>query len=131
MADEPFDQPPPHSHLISFPEALEAFYTRVGELKVILGPRAAAGVDGLEALMRDGLAARDRGDHATAVRLVVAAMRRLADLASASDAAEGPMLRAMAEQFTAALERGAVGDAKASAEVMRERSGSTVIPRRR
>ena len=41
------------------------------------------------------------------------------------------MLRAMAEQFAAALERGALGDAKAAAEVMRERSGSTVIPRRR
>lgn len=94
----------PHSHLIAFPEALEAFYTRIGELRVVLGPRAAAGVDGLEALLRDGLAARARGDQAQAVRLIVAAMRRLAELASASDAAEGPMLRAMAERFAAALE---------------------------
>ena len=131
MADQTRDPAAPHSHLIAFPEALEAFYTRVGELRVILGPRAAAGVDGLEALMRDGLAARTRGDHPTAVRRVVAAMRRLAELASASDAAEGPMLRAMAERFAAALEHGALGDAKTAAEVMREESGSTIIPRRR
>jgi hypothetical protein len=41
------------------------------------------------------------------------------------------MLRAMAEQFASALERGALGDARATADVMRERSGSTVTPRRR
>jgi hypothetical protein len=128
MAD---DRDAPHSHLVEFPEALEAFFTRVGELKVVLGPKAAAGVDGLEALIQEGLAARDRGDPDTALRRIVQAMERLAELAAMSDAAEAPMLRAMAQQFAAALGRGALGDAKAAAETMRERSGSTVIPRRR
>jgi hypothetical protein len=133
MANEerPGDAAPQHSHLIEFPEALEAFFSRIGELKVILGPRVASGVDGLEALIREGLAARDRGDPAEAVRLITQAMHRLAELAGASDAAEAPMLRAMAEQFAAALGRGSLGDAKAAADVMRERSGSMVIPRRR
>lgn len=131
MADEPRDPPVPHSHLVEFPEALEAFYTRIGELRVVLGPGAAGGVDGLEALLREGLAARDRGDHATAVARVVAAMRRLVELAAASDAAEAPMLRAMAEHFAAALDRGSLGEARAAADAMRERSGSTIIPRRR
>jgi hypothetical protein len=133
MADDDPEQAPraPHSHLIAFPEALEAFLSRIGELRVVLGPRAAGGVDGLEALIREGLAARDRGDPGTAVRRIVQAMDRLADLAGASDAAEAPMLRAMARQFAAALGRGALGDAKTAAEAMRERSGSTVIPRRR
>src|SRR5215813_3686857 len=135
MADEERrgDRQPatPHSHLIEFPEALEAFFSRIGELKVVLGPRAATGVDGLEALIREGLAARDRGDPGTAVRRIIQAMDRLADLAGASDAAEAPMLRAMAQQFAAALGRGALGDAKAAAETMRERSGSSIIPRRR
>jgi hypothetical protein len=133
MADDDRAQAPPapHSHLVEFPEALEAFFARVGELKIVLGPGAAAGVDGLEALIQEGLAARDRGDAATAVRRIVQAMERLADLAGASDAAEAPMLHAMARQFAAALGRGALGDAKAAAETMRERSGSTVIPRRR
>jgi hypothetical protein len=130
MADDDRDAAP-HSHLVEFPEALEAFFTRVGELKVVLGPGAAAGVDGLEALIQEGLAARDRGDRATALRRIVQAMERLAELAGASDAVEAPMLRAMAQQFAAALGRGALGDAKAAAETMRERSGSTIIPRRR
>jgi hypothetical protein len=135
MADEERrDDPrpgPSHSHLIEFPEALEAFFSRIGELKVVLGPRAAAGVDGLEALIREGLAARDRGDPGQAIQRIMQAMRRLAELAADSDAAEAPMLRAMAEQFAAALGRGDLGDAKAAADVMRERSGSAVIPRRR
>ena len=132
MVDDERDDPaPPHSHLIEFPEALEAFFSRIGELKVILGPRAAGGVDGLEALMQEGLAARDRGDSATALSRISQAMSRLAELAGESDAAEAPMLRAMAEQFAAALRRGSLGDAKSAAEVMRARSGSTIIPRRR
>ncbi len=132
MADD--DRAPasaPHSHVIEFPEALEAFFTRVGELKVVLGPRAAAGVDGLEALIQDGLAARDRGDRPMAIRRIVQAMERLAELAAASDAVEAPMLRAMAQQFATALGRGALGDARVAAETMRERSGSTITPRRR
>jgi hypothetical protein len=129
--DERNDPAPPHSHLIEFPEALEAFFSRIGELKVILGPRAAGGVDGLEALIREGLAARDRGDSATALSRIGEAMSRLAELAGESDAAEAPMLRAMAEQFAAALRRGSLGDARAAAEVMRARSGSTIISRRR
>ena len=132
MADDERDDPAPaHSHLIEFPEALEAFFSRIGELKVILGPRAAGGVDGLEALMQEGLAARDRGDSATALSRISQAMSRLAELAGESDAAEAPMLRAMAEQFATALRRGSLGDATAAAEVMRARSGSTIIPRRR
>ena len=38
---------------------------------------------------------------------------------------------AVAEQFAMALRRGSLGDAKSAAEVMRARSGSTIIPRRR
>jgi len=129
--DERDDAAPPHSHLIEFPEALEAFFSRIGELRIILGPRAAGGVDGLEALMQEGLAARDRGDSATALSRISQAMSRLAELAGESDAAEAPMLRAMAEQFATALRRGSLGHARAAAEVMRARSGSTIIPRRR
>jgi hypothetical protein len=119
---------PPHSHRVAFPEALEAFFTRIGELKVVLGPKAAPGVDGLEALIRQGLAARDRGDVPMAIARIVEAMNRLAELAAMSDAAEGPMLRAMAEQFARALSRGAVADARETADVMRERSGTVIIP---
>jgi hypothetical protein len=58
-------------------------------------------------------------------------MEMLGDLAGDDPRLEGPLLRAMAAQFRAAMARGALGDAKASADVMRARSGSTIIPRRR
>lgn len=124
------DANPPHSHLIAFPEALEAFFSRIGELKVVLGPAAAPGVDEVERYLREGLAARDRGDAAAAVAGIGRAMDRLAALAGSADAAEGALMRAVAERFRQALGRGALGDAKETAEVMRERSGSVLTPRR-
>jgi len=119
-----------HSHLIAFPEALEAFLTRLPELEAVLGPQCAPGVGQLHALVQQGLAARDRGDLPTAVRCIVEAMRRLAELAGRSGAAEGPMLAAMAERFARALARGAVAEAREAADVMREQSGSRLVPRR-
>jgi hypothetical protein len=126
MADETRD----HSHLIAFPEALEALFGRIGELKVVLGAGAAPGVDEVERLLREGLAARERGDPQMAVALIGQAMDRLATLASTGDPAEGAMMRAMADRFRQALGRGAVGEAREAADVMRERSGSIVHPRK-
>ena len=125
MADNP-----PHSHLISFPEALEALFARMGELKVVLGPAAAPGVDEVQRHLREGLAARERGDVGGAVAKITRAMDLLAGLAAAADPAEGAMMRAMAERFRQAVARGALGDAKETAEVMRERSGSVITPKK-
>ena len=122
---------PPHSHLIDFPEALHMLVSRMGELKVVLGPAAAPGVDRVEQELRAGLAARERGDVGTAVAKISHAMELLAGLASDADPAEGAMMRAMAEQFKQALARGALGDAKATADVMRDRSGSVLRPKKR
>jgi len=119
-----------HSHLIEFPEALEAFFSRVGELRAVVGPKGAEGVGHVEALIAEGLAARDRGDRATAIARIVEAMRRLAELAAASGSPEGDMLRLMAERFGAALGQRDLSQAKGTAEVMRERSGSRVVPRK-
>jgi hypothetical protein len=120
-----------HSHLIEFPEALEAFFSRIDELKAMLGPAAAPGVDAVAETLREGLAARDRGDVPTAVTRVAEAMDRLATLAAGADPAEGAMMRAVAEHFRGALGRGAVGEAREAAEQMRERSGGVLHPRRR
>ena len=119
-----------HSHLIEFPEALDAFFSRIGELKAMLGPAGAPGVDAVAELLREGLAARDRGDVPVAIERIAAAMDRLASLASSADAVEGAMMRAVAEHFRSALGRGAMGEAREAAEHMRERSGS-VLHRRR
>jgi hypothetical protein len=127
-ADAP--KPAPHSHLIAFPEALEVLFSRLGELKIVLGPAAAPGVDEVERLLREGLAARERGDTPTTVQRIGQAMDRLAALASGADPAEGVLMRAVAERFRQALLRGALGEAKETAEVMRERSGSVLTPRR-
>jgi len=120
-----------HSHLLDFPEALATLFSRLGELKVVLGPAAAPGVDQVEAELRSALAARERGDVAAAVERIGGAMDRLATLASARDPAEGAMMRALAAHFRQALVRGALGDAREAADVMRERSGSVVTPKKR
>src|SRR5947207_15401976 len=86
---------PQHSHLVDFPEALEALFSRLGELKVVLGPAAAPGVDQMEARLREGLAARDRGDLGTAVMKIGQAMDLLAGLAAHADPAEAAMMRAV------------------------------------
>src|SRR5262245_26226603 len=119
-----------HSHLVDFPEALEALFSRMGELKLVLGPAAAPGVDRVEAALREGLAARERGDVGVAVTKIGQAMDLLAGLASHADPAEGAMMRAVAEQFKEALRRGALGDAQQTAEMMRTRSGSVLQPKK-
>jgi len=58
MANPPGD----HSHLIDFPEALEALFSRIGELKLVLGAAAEPGLNEVERLLREGLAARGRGN---------------------------------------------------------------------
>lgn len=123
MTDDP---PRAHSHLVDFPEALEALFSRIGELKMVLGPAVAPGVDEVEQHLREGLAARTRGDVPTAVARIGQAIDRLAALASQLDPAESMMMRAVAEHFRQALGRGALGEAKETADVMRERSGSVL-----
>ena len=54
----------------------------------------------------------------------------LAALAGHADAAEGAMMRAMAERFRQAVARGALGEAKETADVMRARSGSVLAPKK-
>lgn len=119
-----------HSHLIDFPEALEAFFSRLGELRAVLGAKGAEEVGAIEALIAQALAARDRGDRATAMARIVDAMRRLAEAAAESDTPEGAALRAMAERFTEAVRHADVSQAKEAAEVMRVQSGSALHPKK-
>jgi hypothetical protein len=127
VADDPER---PHTHLVEFPEALEVFFSRMDEMKVVLGPRAAPEVDRLGSLVQQALAARERGDAAAAVARIGEAMRGLAALATHALPAEAPALRGMVERFQQAMHRGAVGEAREAADVMRARSGSVVVPRK-
>jgi hypothetical protein len=126
MANPPGD----HSHLIDFPEALEALFSRIGELKVVLGTAAEPSLAEVERLLREGLAARGRGDPHAAINQIAQAMDRLAAIASSNDPREGALMRAVAERFRQALRRGAVAEAREAAGVMRERSGSVVHPKK-
>src|SRR2546427_12113659 len=90
MADNPS-----HSHLIDFPEALEALFSRMGELKVVLGPAAAPGVDEVERHLREGLAARECGDPGAAVVRITRAMGLLAALSGHVHAAGGSLMPSM------------------------------------
>jgi hypothetical protein len=119
-----------HSHLIPFPEALDVLFGRMKELRVVLGPPAAAELDAVEDALREGLAARQRGDAPDAVARIAAAMERLAVVAGRADPAEGATMRMVAEQFRRALGRGAVGEAREVAEAMRLRSGAVLHPRK-
>jgi hypothetical protein len=119
-----------HSHLIEFPEALEAFFSRVGELRHALGPDGAAGVVQVEAMIAQALAARDRGDGAAALAGIVEAMQRLADLATKAGSPEGALLRGMAERFRQAVVHTDLSQAKDAAETMREQSGSRIVPKK-
>ena len=120
-----------HTHLIDFPEALEAFFERVGELKHALGPGGAERVGALEALIAEGLAARDRGDGRTAILRIVQAMHRLAELATDSGAPDAAMLRMMAQQFGQAVGHADLSEAKSAAEKMRQQSGAALHPKKR
>lgn len=126
----PDDPPQEHSHLVAFPEALEALFSRLGELRVVLGPAAAPAIGRVEESLRAGLAARARGDVPVAVARIGEAMDHLAALAAHADPAEGAVMRGVAEHFRRALTRGALGEARETADVMRARSGSVVRPRR-
>ena len=118
------------SHLIDFPEPLAALFARMAELKLALGPAAAAGVDRVEVLLRESLAARERGDVPLAVARIAAAMETLAGLAGGVVPGDAAVMRAMVEHFEQALRRGAVGEAQQAADVMRDRSGSVLRPKK-
>src|SRR5438552_18786268 len=107
MADEPG-----HSHLLNFPEALEALFSRLGELKVVLGPAAAPGVDQVEADLRSALAARGRGAVPAAVERIRAALGRLAAFAAAGRPAGGASRRGLGARVRQAVRAGAPGPAR-------------------
>src|SRR5438034_8928336 len=88
-----------HSHLLDFPEALATLFSRLGELKIVLGPAAAPGVDQVEADLRSALAARHRGDVAAAVERIGTAMDRLAALAGDGYPAEAALMAALRAQL--------------------------------
>jgi hypothetical protein len=109
------------------PPVLEALITRLGEIAVVVGPAAAPRLDAVRAGLTRAVGLKARGDVPGAMQAIGVAMRELAAIAAALDPAEAGVMRAVAEQFGAAMMRGEPGEMRRTSEVMRERSGARPV----
>ena len=95
----------------------------LGELEVVIGPKARPVVAEVRAGLQDAIACRERGDLPAAIDAIKRAMDRLAALGSQLDPAEGAMMKAIAQHFSQALTAGLKGEAKAAVNVMKNKAG--------
>jgi hypothetical protein len=95
----------------------------LGELEVVIGPKARPVVAEVKAGLREAIACRDRGDIPAALEAIERAMEQLAALGSQLDPAEGAMMRAIAQHFSQALSAGLKGEAKVAVNLMKNRAG--------
>lgn len=118
-----------HTHLYRVPEPLEKLFEQLGEIERAAGPAAADDAARVRELIQNALAAEARGEVAGAIQGITGAMQAIARLAARVDPAEGGEMSRVAEQFGRALLRGDEGEARASAERMRDRAGARVVKR--
>ena len=95
----------------------------LGELEVVIGPKARPVVAEVRAGLRDAIACRERGDLPGALAAIERAMERLAALGTQLDPTEGAMMRALAQHFSQALNAGLKGEAKVAVNVMKTKAG--------
>ena len=109
----------------SVPEA-DSFFKlaeNLGELEVVIGPKARPVVAEVRAGLRDAMACRERGDLTGALAAIERAMERLVALGSQLDPAEGAMMRTLARHFSQALSAGLKGEAKVAVNAMKSKAG--------
>jgi hypothetical protein len=95
----------------------------LGELEVVIGPKARPVVAEVRAGLRDAMACRERGDLPGALAIIERAMERLAALATQLDPAEGAMMRTLAQHFRRALGAGLKSEAKVAVDAMKSKAG--------
>ena len=95
----------------------------LGELEVVIGPKARPVVAEVRAGLRDAMACRERGDLTGALAAIERAMERLVALGSQLDPAEGAMMRTLARHFSQALSAGLKGEAKVAVNAMKSKAG--------
>jgi hypothetical protein len=83
--------------------ALERFVGGIDELKTVLGPQTAPGVDRAKAQLMAAMAARDRGDRPEAILALARGMSELAALGDSLGPAEGAMMRAVTGELIKGL----------------------------
>ena len=110
---------------VSVPEA-DSFLKlaeNLGELEVVVGPKARPVVAEVRARLRDAMACRERGDLPGALATIERAMERLAALGTQLDPAEGAMMRTLAQHFSRALSAGLKSEAKVAVNAMKRKAG--------
>lgn len=113
-----------HDH--SYPESLHALLTRLPELTIALGPRSKPGIEAVQKLLQEAVAARADGNVPAATAKIGAAMDTLARLADELDPQEATLMRMLSAQFRQALSLGDRGEAQRVSDVMRKNSGATI-----
>ncbi len=114
------------AHDLTYPEALEALFTRLPELQLVLGPQAKGGLESVQLLLQEAVAARADGDVPRATRCIGTAMDTLSQLAGLLDPHEAMMMRMLAAQFRQALQGGDTGEARRGSDGMGGKSGTTI-----
>lgn len=113
-----------HKH--TYPEALKTLLTRLPELELVLGPQAKGGLQSVQHLLQQAIAAQADGDVPRAVSQISTAMDTLSQLADGLGPQETLMMRMLTKQFRQALLRGENSEARRVSELIREKSGTTI-----
>ena len=113
----------------TYPEALETLVTRLPELELVLGPQAKQGLGAVQGLLQEAIAARADSDVPRAVAKISAAMEILSQLADGLNPQEAMLMRMVTDQFRQTLLNGQDSEARQLADVMREKSGTTIRKR--
>ena len=113
-----------HGH--SYPESLNALLTRLPELEIVLGPQSKQGLQSVQQLLQEAVAARADGDVPKATIKIGAAMGTLSQLADGLDPQEATLMRMLSAQFQQALSMGDNSEAQRVSDMMRKNSGATI-----
>ncbi|MGO9453609.1 MAG: hypothetical protein ACLQDV_21555 [Candidatus Binataceae bacterium] len=96
---------------------------RLGELEVVIGPKAGPVIEQVRTGLWEAMACRDRGDMPGALATIQTAMDKLAALITELDPQEASLMRVVAQHFTRALGAGLKGEAKEAANMMKHKAG--------
>jgi hypothetical protein len=93
------------------------------ELEVTIGPEARPVVAEVRSRLEEAARLRENADLPAALEAIQQAMTQLATLAGKLDPAEGMLMKAIADRFTAALNLGDKGLTKETVNFIRHRAG--------
>ncbi len=113
-----------HKHEPEVPFSLDRVVEQLEDLDVVLGVHVRPVLAAVRETLIAAMAAREQGDVTGAVAQISGAMDRLSVLADELGPAEAGLMRALVQNFRAALGRGDQAQAKQHAAFMFQRSGA-------